>query len=423
MSSPTRICRWVAGAALCSALLCPGSAHADRVLLKNGRHMEGKATDQRKDGGGVVLEVFDASGRKVATVRLKASEVAEVLAGEGAKASDASTTVTVNLKGDAAYGSGRIDGVVADNSSQDKLVLKVPGGVLQVERSDKIEVSARDPNHEIQAGTPAEAGKIRTTSEVTLRNGRKLKGDILPSLPQEALKLRVGALGILSVDRKLIADDGIRSVEGSIELPAPPAPRVEPSPAEPMKEGKEGVDIEAMKKQIREQVMKELIDAAIDARIDHMLRADAGRDMIDELRGTLSDAEVEELEAEAHELTRERTRNRARAEDHLAAAGPAALPFLRSVSRSPNEFARRAVQRVLVQVNDVRGAPIAIAGMNDPDSFVRELAQEAVQALLPSDIRYDANGPDARIAEAQEAYEEVWARVARSILLEQIASR
>ena len=58
------------------------------------------------------------------------------------------------------------------------------------------------------------------------------------------------------------------------------------------------------------------------------------------------------------------------------------------------------MQRIVADVGDLRGVPLAIGALNDPDEIVRELAGQNVITFLGDKIAYR---PDASEAERVDA--------------------
>ena len=58
---------------------------------------------------------------------------------------------------------------------------------------------------------------------------------------------------------------------------------------------------------------------------------------------------------------------------------------------------------------DVRGAPIAISALNDPDQFVRRIAGFALHKLFPdSGVVYHDYAPPSYRLQAQQEYRKAW---------------
>ena len=137
----------------------------------------------------------------------------------------------------------------------------------------------------------------------------------------------------------------------------------------------------------------------------------------------LSDEQADEIATQIHELTRQRTTNRVRAEARLKQLGSPALPFLENVASHPFNLTRRAVQRIVADIGNLSGAPIAIGALNDSDDFVRKIAAENVKALLGTSISYDPEASETERVEAQNQLWTVWDGLVRNMARERVLAK
>jgi hypothetical protein len=392
----------------CSMLIGLGLACADSVLLKNGRRMSGKVVDNRQTTGDVLVEVTDAAGLKVGTVTLHGAQVEKIDMGEPRENTEKSMVRVKLSKGSEEYGTGEIEGVLSPESDDKMIVLETAGGgTVRIPRSEKVEVVKVDAAPAPAPAPAAAGGTIKTTHEVLLLNGGKLSGTLVPTPDTEPLKLKIGSMGTLTIPRSKIAPDGVKEVEGTIVVPedkAVPAP----APGAPGTLPEE--ERARLKEEIKAEILRELLDEMIERKLDAVL-GQGKTDMLpfgQDLQSGLTNDEILEVQDAVRELSRQRTQNRVRAERHLKNMGPAVLPYLEAVAGHPFELTRRAVQRIVRDLGDPRGASIAIEALNDPDDFVRSLARDALEVLLPSDISYDPTASEKRRREAQDNYRLLW---------------
>ncbi len=262
------------------------------------------------------------------------------------------------------YGGQTLYGVKSPKSNDEVLVLVVPGaGEIQVPTSAVERITPVPPVGGTSAAVPAASGAtaIRTTHVVHLKNGQMIRGSVVPGPEDEPLKLDINAWGRISISRNRIAK--VEESPGEIRFPAPePAepPSVEP-PTPPAPE-------EARPTAIAPPVSPEL------------------------------KAEIEEY---VFNITRWRHRDRTWAESRLVAIGPPAIPYLRPIIHDPFNLARRAGVRIIRDVGDPAGIPLAIEGLLDEDDFVRETAAEALRKITGLDLGYR---PYDRLERRLEAY-------------------
>lgn len=389
----------------CSILIGLGLACADSVLLKNGRRLSGKVVDNRQTTGDVLVEIADSSGSKVGTVMLKAAQVEKIDMGDPPADTEKGLVKVKLSKGIEQYGTGEIEGVLSPESDDKTIVLEMAGGgTVRIPRGEKVEVVKVEA---APAPDPAPTDRtIKTTHEVSLLNGGKLSGTLVPTPDTEPLKLRIGSMGTMTIPRSKIAPDGVKEVEGTIVLPEEPAA---PPPVEPGILPEE--ERARLKEEIKAEILRELLDEMIERKLDAALGGVRTADTLPfghDLQSGLTNDEILEIQDAVRELSRQRTQNRVRAERHLKNMGPAVLPYLEAVAGHPFELTRRAVQRIVRELGDPRGAPIAIEALNDPDEFVRSLARDALEVVFPADIAYDPTASENRRREAQDNYRLLW---------------
>ena len=424
---------------LAMAVCQSGAARADTVYLKNGNAIEGQVTDNRSTSGEVVIGIGENG-----MMMLRAGEVDRIEAGapaatapSRAAAKDAAAPAPAMERGRVSvtapagadwYGDRVYEGVLLPESTDKMIVLEIPGpGKVFIARTPETVVKQLEGAE--ARPMPAAAGnesEIRTTHRISLKNGRKISGTLVPTSESEPLKLRVGNLGEMRIPRSDVAEKGIEEVQGSIKLPqpaeaepaapaaggAPPAQPGAQGGAQPQAPGTP-VDREAMKREIRAEIIRELLDAMIEEKMGTSLES-AILEPAESRIPALTNDEIFEIRDAVTDLGRQRSRNRVRAENTLKMMGPATLPFLAEPAKHPFELTRRAVQRIVRDIGDPAGAPLAIAALNDPDEFVRAHAAEALARILPSEIAYDATADEPERLAARLAYEELFREHARA---------
>ncbi len=278
----------------------------------------------------------------------------------------------------ACFGPIRADTVHLKNSSviHGRIVEEPSGLVVQVGATGRIWLSSEDieswerNDKGIEAAPPPVAPpapllgeRIATTHVARLNNGGALRGDWVEGDDPGAVSLRIGSIGTYTIPRNQVAK--IVAEAGEVRIPAT-RPRAEPTPPPPSPE----------------PTFEEIVAALAAEVVDRHYSSGWGAPMA-------VGAEDEIAEA-VRELTRQRTRNRVRAEGELRGWGAAALPFLRTVTNHPLDLTRRSAMRLVRDAGAWEGAPLAIASLDDPDPFVRDLAEEAVQGILGVAIPKDA---------------------------------
>ena len=372
-------------------------SYADTVILKNGSSIHGSATTLN----GQVTVDFGKAGRisfpESTVVKIIEDELNDFDPNGGAATpmpAAATKPVVVTLKkGRDIFGRGVYRGRVLPSQDDRTLRLRLPGGgTLKINRDtiDKIEDDA-DAARPTPAVAPGQR-VIPTTHLVTLTNGRKIRGNLVETPETESLKIELGQLGTLMFRRHLVAS--VEPVAGTYELPAPAAE--DPPPPPPT--------LEELKEQLREEILQDLLRTLIDDRIDRAL--DDGRATLGmrDITEGLDNETILEIQHHVYELGRQRTRNRTRAENALRRFGARALPYLQAAAIHPFELTRRAVQRLVRDIGDLRGVPYAIDALTDRDLFVRRHAHEALRSIIGPGIAYDPAAPASRRRAAQRRY-------------------
>jgi hypothetical protein len=277
--------------------------------------------------------------------------------------------VAVELKKGAGvyYGGGTIYGMKSPKSDDKVLVLAIPGaGEIRVPRSAVERITPVAPLGDTAAAVPAAAGSqsIRTTHVIQLKNGQVIRGSVVPGPENEPLKVDINTLGRITIPRSRIAK--VEESPGEIRLPSAEPP--EPPAAEPTGPPPAAGETKA--------VPPPPAPLAVDP----------------ELR--------KEIEEQINNLTRWRARNRTSAESRLVTLGAPAVPYLRSLARDPFELTRRSVMRIVRDVADPVGIPLAIEGLLDEDGNVRELAAEALRKITGLDLGYRPYDPVPRRLDA-----------------------
>ncbi len=391
--------------------LSPG--YADTVFLKNGRTIHGKVVEDPEAPGTVVIE-FGDSGRLL----LPAIEVIRIESSIDAAepGQPAPPQVSVILRG-----GSMLRGQQLSDPGAAQLVLALQGGgTLRIPMVEVTEVQALETPPE-QPQEMDQARIVKTTYVVHLIGERIIPGILLESSPSQPLKLQIGDFGVLSIPRERVvrvekvellpptptptaqapaqevplaethpaeapeADPEVTQPEEPVTEPQTVLPKAEQPQTEQPEEKPATVDHEQHLGELQLQFLRELRDRVVDAqlqkRIEELLILRTGLGAPAVVRGLASD-EILEIQFSVRELGRHRTANRVRAEAALIRSGPAVVPFLHSAAIHPFALTRRAVQRIVGRVGDLGGAPLAFRALQDPDPFVCELVQEALQNLV-----------------------------------------
>ncbi len=396
-------------AAIFLATFIPSSpAFGETVVLTNGNKIDGTIiTDGRAGGGKLVLGVSGGmmffNSDEVASIQDAAAATSDAPSGN---------FVEVRLaKGSTFYGSGSYFGIVSPQSNDENLVLAIPDvGTITIPRSAVAsveEIEGTSPNL-IATGLVQDQGEkpseIATTHAIYMKNGRKLIGAVIPTPEEEPVKVQIGHLGLLTIARK----DILRIAEeaGTMTLP----PEVEPTDIETMpEESPLPEELEALKERIKAELLRELLQELLDVKVGFLLENDVAPARLVTTRSTLFGEEEVTVQRLLAELGRNRTQYRTRAEARLKEMGPPVLSYVGSLVHHPFDLTRRAVQRIAQDINTRKSVPIAIEGLNDSDQFVRSIAYQTLQALLPrADVNYRSNA-SRKIREAAQAdYWGIW---------------
>ena len=391
-------------------------SHADTVILKNGAVIHGKA---KKENGNVIID-FGKPG-KMSVAEVLVSKIIEddlndftldEQQGTPVPAAASKPSIIRLKKGTDRSGVGQYRGTVLPSQDDRVVRLRVAGGgVVKILREyiEKIE-----PDEDgVATPVPAVAGEERvipTTHLVTLTNGRQVRGNVVNTPEREPLRLDLVGLGTLKFRRNQI--EKVEAVAGSYELPEEaPLAEEEEAPGTPPEESEE-----ALRKRLRDEILQDLLKSLIDRKIDAALDRGSEDLSLRSISEGLDERTVRDIQRHVRELARQRSRNRVRAENGLRRYGSLALPYLQPAANHPFELTRRAVQRLVRDAGDVRGAPYAIDALVDSDIFVRRHAHEALRSLLGSTVAYNPAGSSARRLAARRQYRELWEKLRREHL-------
>lgn len=115
---------------------------------------------------------------------------------------------------------------------------------------------------------------------------------------------------------------------------------------------------------------------------------------------------IEEL---VSDLERQKTQYRVRAERHLKAIGPPALPFLIPLAKSNSELTRVAVMRLFHEMGDESVIEPCIDALTDANEFVRDFAGKTLERVTREDFGYQPQASPRRREIAQEKWRKWWA--------------
>ncbi|MFQ5654603.1 MAG: HEAT repeat domain-containing protein [Planctomycetota bacterium] len=94
------------------------------------------------------------------------------------------------------------------------------------------------------------------------------------------------------------------------------------------------------------------------------------------------DAELEKkIKAWIYDLTRQRSRDRVRAERRLTEIGSPVIPMLLPIAMHPSDSTRLAVFRIFKKKGDMQVVPACLDALQDQSRFVRKLAWETLRRL------------------------------------------
>ncbi len=375
-------------------------AAADTLTMKNGSKIDGKIDEAQSSGQEIVLTF----GQK-ARLRIPRWQVAAVEKNDRpgpnpaapAPAETARAPIPAMVK-DLVLVRARRGATAAQSTAQygtvlglerrpgegdEQLELRLPEkGTIRLPWRPAAE-AAKTPAGDPARPVPASLGaaRIPTTHLIHLKNGRRIPGTPAAGPENEPLILEIGALGRLLIQRTEI--DRIEALAGELEVPADLAEEAAPETGPEVKTGPESKAGEPAP----------LAPAAAEA-------------------GKAVPAIAAELEAEiqtaVYELTRQRARNRTRAESNLKNLGAPALPYLARIADHPFELTRRAVMRIVGEIGEWQGVPIAIDGLTDEDAYVRVHAGEALRQITRRDLGYKPYAPPKARLEAQKRWKEYY---------------
>jgi hypothetical protein len=322
------------------------------------------------------------------------------------------------------FGQGTYYGILSAETTDETIVLDVPqAGKIKIKRPAGVEISKTDAMIHGFGPPPQAEGErsIRTTHLVYLKNGRKIAGNLVPTPETEPVRLDIGQMGRIMIRRTDILPDGIKELRGAIDLPEEPAPTApEAAPSRPSVPPELR---EEMKRELKAEILRELLDQIIDDKMDEAVEEDFLLRLEGEPGAGLDADRVAAIEEAVRDLTRHRTTYRTRSERRLREMGSAVLPYLEGIVEHPFELTRRAVMRIVRDIGARQGAPLAICGLTDADYHVRELAGEALKAILPSPIVYSPSMSEEGRLEVQARYASLYDQGVRARLRDAIVAR
>ncbi|MBI4583368.1 MAG: HEAT repeat domain-containing protein [Planctomycetes bacterium] len=387
--------------ASCLASLPARPAAADTLTLKNGSKIDGKIEGDLATGQEIVLTFGPKARLSIPRWQVAAVEKNDRPGPNPAAPDSAGTAgppIPAMVRDLVLVRAGRGGAAAAPSPVEYGAVLGLAPG--PAEGSEQLEVQLPEKGtirlswrpaaaaEKALAGDQARpapaslgASKIPTTHLIHLKNGRRIPGNPAAGPENEPLIVEIGSLGRLLIQRSAI--DRIEARAGELEVPAELAEEGAPVTGPEAKIGPEAKAAEPVP----------LPPAAVEA-------GKAVPAIAPELE--------EEIQTAVYELTRQRTRNRTRAESHLKNLGAPALPYLARIADHPFQLARRAVMRIIGEIGEWQGVPIAIEGLADEDEYVRVHAGEALRRITHRDLGYEPYAaPKARL-EAQKRWKEYY---------------
>jgi hypothetical protein len=371
------------------------------VHLKNGYILHGKINDAKSNDAQLVLDYGELGffrigrDRVLKTEKNQSTGLAPVGPVATVKPAATSKLVKVQLRQGVLTGdhdpAAELVGHLKKSPDEAYSILDIPQvGTMRIPHEAIANVAPYKPEIGV-APVAASASSIATTHLVTLKNGYKLLGNVLPSRESEPVVIKIGSLGRLILTRDRI--EKIEMSAGRFELPPPPESS-DTSDAEttPAIDGDSGT----AEAKPASGAVEEIIDDVEVVKIE------------DELEN--------EILVQLHDLGRWRSRDRVRAENALRSVGAPAVPYLYEISRHPFELTRRAVMRLVRDIGEPAGVSLAIEGLLDDDRFVRSLADEALRSLLSADVGYNPRANVRGRLEGQKRWQEYYEKllVARS---------
>jgi hypothetical protein len=110
------------------------------------------------------------------------------------------------------------------------------------------------------------------------------------------------------------------------------------------------------------------------------------------------------------ELQRDKAKFRVRAERHLKAVGPPAIPALLEQRNHRSELVRVAVFRLFESFGDERVIEACIEGLTDGNEYVRDYAHRALQRLTQEDFGYRPFASPRQRESRAEKWSDWWAK-------------
>lgn len=386
---------------LIAVIVASPSVWADSVHLKNGYILHGKINDTKSDETHLVLDYEKLGFLRIGRDRVLKTEknnrtglspVGPVVA----QPAVSQKLVKVQLRQGVLTGdhdpSAELVGHLKNAPDDKYKLLEIPQvGTMRIPQVAIANVQPYTPEV-ATAPVAASASSIPTTHRVILKNGYKLLGNVVPGSDSEPLVLKIGSLGRLLLPRDRI--EKIEKSAGKLDLP----PAAETTQAD----ATETSDSEATP----------------------AVETGEGTAKVEPAAGTADTAELMEIDpaledailTQLYDLGRWRSRDRVRAESHLRDIGQPAIPYLYEISRHPFELTRRAVMRLVRDIGDPAGIPLAIEALVDEDRWVRSLADEALRSLLSVDLVYNPRGNVRSRLDGQKRWREYYENllVARS---------
>ncbi len=339
------------------------SPKADTVTMKHGYQIHGSIDEAMSNDKQLIVNVG-----KQGKVILKRSRVQKIEKNQKTGVTPAQPAVpvpavteemvTIKLKDNPYYSSissQGLSGVQKRDTDGQATVLEIPGvGQIRIPDAIKAETVPYQAPQVGVAAVAASEGKIKTTHQIRMKSNAIIKGNIVSDPKKSPVIVQIGHLGTISLNLNDIA--GYDVLEGEYELPPPPAPDPEPQEQEVQKEP----EVEETQPQ---ETSKKTEEAPVPQAI------------------------VKQIETQLYEITRHRHQNRARGERKLKAMGKVVTPFLAKTANHSSEWTRIITMRVLKEVGDERGLPMAIGALTDSNHHVRQVAHEALKKITGNPIK------------------------------------
>lgn len=114
------------------------------------------------------------------------------------------------------------------------------------------------------------------------------------------------------------------------------------------------------------------------------------------------------IEKLVRDLQQQQSRDRVRAERHLKAVGPPAIPFLLPIAKSDSELVRVTVFRLFHSYGDERVIESCIEALADPNEYVRDFAHRTLGRVTKEDFGYQPQASPRRREYAREKWRKWW---------------